>query len=171
MPDASSTLSSPALARNSVFMDIDTIAPGQDFVQVIEAALVDCEIVLVLIGPNWLNARDKRKRRRLDNPDDFVRMEIEGALSRGLRVLPVLVGGAEIPSSRELPPSLALLARRHAFDVSDRRWRYDVQALLAALLVQSKALANAVAAGSPGEAHPSEGRRSDASPPSPDETV
>jgi len=143
--------------ENSVFMDIDTIAPGQDFVDVIEAALVDCEIVLVLIGPSWLNARDKRKRRRLDNPDDFVRMEIEGALSRGLRVLPVLVGGAEIPSSRELPPSLALLARRHAFDVSDRRWRYDVQALLAALLVQSKALAKAVAAGSPNEAHPSQG--------------
>src|SRR5580704_2124312 len=148
----------------SVFMDIDTIAPGQDFVQVIEAALVDCEIVLVLIGPNWLSARDKRKRRRLDNPADFVRMEIEGALSRGLRVLPVLMGGAEVPSSRELPASLAALTRRHAFEISDRRWRYDVQALLAALLVQSKALARAVAANSPNEAHSSEERGTSASP-------
>jgi TIR domain len=119
-----------------IFMDIDTIAPGQDFVEVIEEALVDCEIVLVLIGPSWLNMRDKRKRRRLDNPDDFVRLEIEGALSHRLLVLPVLVGGAEIPSSRDLPSSLAPLARRNAFDLSDRRWHYDVQTLLNTLQTQ-----------------------------------
>jgi N-acetylneuraminic acid mutarotase len=138
----------------SVFMDIDTIAPGQDFVQVIQEALVDCEIVLVIIGRNWLEARDRRKRRRLDNPDDFVRMEIEGALSRALHVLPVLVGGAEMPSGRELPVSLAPLARRHAFEVSDRRWHYDVQALLAALVVQSKALTHPLEAIMPTETRP-----------------
>lgn len=137
--------------ERSVFMDIDTLTPGQDFVQVIEDALADCEIVLVLIGRHWLNARDRRNRRRLDNPDDFVRLEIEGALLRKLHVLPVLVGGAEMPSSRDLPASLAALTRRHAFEVSDHRWRYDVQALLAALVVQSRDLDHPLAAEPPME--------------------
>jgi hypothetical protein len=124
---------SEAFGEASVFMDIDTIAPGQDFVQVIDEALVRCEVALVLIGPNWLAMADRHGRRRLDNDGDFVRMEIEGALTRNIRVLPVLVGGADMPGGTELPPSIAGIARRHAVEISDRRWHSDVRDLVSAL--------------------------------------
>jgi hypothetical protein len=121
-----------AFGRGAVFMDIDTLAPGQDFVQVIDDALQGCEVALVLIGPSWLTVHDQSQR-RLDAPDDFVRLEIESALTRGIRVLPILVGGAAMPPSHSLPPSVAGLARRHAFELTDRRWRADVHDLVAAL--------------------------------------
>jgi len=117
----------------AVFMDIDTIAPGQDFVQVIDDTLVRCEVALVIIGPNWLHSTDKKGSQRLFNDDDFVRMEIEGALTHNVRVLPVLVGGASMPAAAELPPSIATLSRRHAFEMSDRRWHSDMRDLVAAL--------------------------------------
>lgn len=120
------------LGEESVFIDLDSLAPGEDFVQAIDAALAGCDTVLVLIGTHWLD-KDKRRQRRLDDPDDFVRREVEWALSRDLKVLPVLVGGAAMPSSRELPPSLSTLARLNAFEISDRRWHYDVSALLTAI--------------------------------------
>jgi hypothetical protein len=121
-----------AFGRGAVFMDIDTLAPGQDFVHVIDAALQGCEVALVLIGPRWLTVHDQTQR-RLDSPDDLVRLEIEAALSRGVRVLPILVGGAAMPPSHSLPPSVAGLARRHAFELTDRRWRADVHDLVNAL--------------------------------------
>ncbi|HET9731022.1 MAG TPA: PASTA domain-containing protein [Acidimicrobiia bacterium] len=116
--------------HDNVFMDIDTISPGSDFVDVIDEALEGCDVLLALIGPRWLSATGANGHRRLDNPEDFVRLEIEGALARGIRVIPLLVGGAEAPSSQELPESLAPLARRHAFDISDRRWPQDVAELV-----------------------------------------
>lgn len=126
-----------ALAAHSpawyVFMDIDTIEPGVDFSEVIEHALESCDVVLSLIGPGWLQASDGHGHRRLEAPDDFVRMEILGALDRDVRVIPVLVGNARMPGSDELPPELARLSRRNAIELSDGRWHYDVGQLLAVL--------------------------------------
>jgi class 3 adenylate cyclase len=113
-----------------LFIDIDTIRPGADFAQVIDEALERCDVLLALVGRNWLKAADRRRRRRLDNPDDFVRLEIEAALRRGIPILPVLLQGAEMPSREELPPSLGGFARRQAFEVSDRRWNTDVRELI-----------------------------------------
>lgn len=114
-------------------MDIDAIAPGTDFVQVIDDALTGCDVVLVVIGRSWLSITGPDGTSRLDRSEDFVRLEIEGALARGLRVMPVLVGGASMPSVGELPQSIASLARRHAIELSDRSWHADVRSLLLAL--------------------------------------
>jgi hypothetical protein len=117
----------------NVFMDIDSLAPGVDFVDAIQETLERCDTVLVLIGRGWLSASGSDGSRRLDNPEDFVRLEIEAALDDVHRVVPVLVAGAEMPSRAELPASLAALARRHAVDISDRRWRADSGSLMDAL--------------------------------------
>jgi hypothetical protein len=114
----------------NVFMDIDSLVPGVDFVDTIDETLRRCDTVLVMIGRNWLRIEGRDGQRRLANTDDFVRLEIESALNLGLRVIPVLVGGAEMPESGELPQSLSPLARRHAANLSDRRWRVDVRELI-----------------------------------------
>lgn len=116
--------------EDNVFMDVDTIEPGLDFVEVIEGAVGSCQVFLALIGDAWLTETGQTGRRRLDNPEDFVRLEVAASLKRGIRVIPVLVQGASMPSSSELPEPLAKLARRHAFDVSDLRWRQDVERLM-----------------------------------------
>jgi Tol biopolymer transport system component len=116
-----------------VFMDIDAIDPGADFGEVIAGAVDRCQAFIALIGKRWLTATDDRGRRRLDNPDDFVRIEIEAALQRDIRVIPVLVQDVEMPSSEDLPPSLQPLARRNALEIRDSSWRYDVDRLIATL--------------------------------------
>ena len=80
-----------------VFMDVDSIEPGLDFAETIEAAVGACDVLLVLIGPNWVEAVDEQGRRRLEDPDDFVALEITAALRRRIRVIPVLVDGAPSP--------------------------------------------------------------------------
>jgi hypothetical protein len=117
---------------NSVFMDVDTIEPGVDFMEEIDRAVGHCDVLIALIGPNWLGAADS-KGRRLDNPHDLVRLEIEAALERNIRVIPALVGGAGMPNPEELPDKLAGLARRNAVELSDRRFRTDAQLLFATL--------------------------------------
>jgi hypothetical protein len=99
----------------SVFMDIDTIAGGEDFLVRLEAALKQCHVLLVLIGPRWME--DKR----LHNPDDFVRLEIERAISRGLPVVPLLIDGANMPRVDDLPPSIAPLTQQHAISIESRQ--------------------------------------------------
>jgi hypothetical protein len=116
-----------------VFMDVDTIEPGVDFTVAVREAVGACDAFVAVIGRQWVQVCDRRGRRRLDNPEDFVRLEIEAALDREVRVIPALVQEAEMPSSDELPDSLAPLARRNALNVSDDRWRYDVSRLVAAL--------------------------------------
>ena len=113
-----------------VFMDIDTLEPGVDFAEVIEQAVGSCEVLIVIIGREWLHIKNAAGRRRLDDPADFVRLELESALTRSIRVIPVLVQSATMPSTEELPPSLARLARRNAIELSDARWAYDVDRLL-----------------------------------------
>ena len=116
--------------RDRVFRDIDSIRPGSDFTEVIEQAVARSGIVLVLIGENWLQAANKNGKRRLDDPDDFVRLEIEAALDQGIVVVPVLVENARVPSPGELPESLIPLGRRQGIELTDERWDYDLSRLV-----------------------------------------
>ena len=124
-----------------VFMDVDTIEPGIDFIDVIEHAVGCCEVLIVMIGDEWLYAADAEGRRRLDNPNDFVRLEIAAALARDIRVIPVLVRGATMPRPDDLPPDLAKLTRRNAVELSDARFAFDVDRLIQAIegVLQEKA--------------------------------
>lgn len=117
----------------SIFMDVDTIDVGVDFGEVIDQWVGSCDVFIALIGRNWLTATDARGQRRLENPDDLVRLEIEAALERRIRVIPALVQGAEMPPSIELPDSLKQFSRRNAIELSDTRWRSDLDRLLRAL--------------------------------------
>ncbi len=119
--------------KDRVFMDISNIEPGTDFVDSIEKALGSCDAFLVLIGKNWLDCRDGSGQRRLDNPDDFIRIETSTALKRDVRVFPILVKGAEMPTAAELPEDMAKLARRNAHELSDQRWEFDCNQLLKVL--------------------------------------
>ena len=122
-----------AIGAERVFMDIDSIDPGADFVETIRNAIRAAKIVLAVIGRDWLNARDPRGNRRIDDSMDVVRLEIATALQAGVRVVPVLVDDAVMPPERELPADLARLARCHAVVLRDVRWRADTQDLLNAL--------------------------------------
>jgi hypothetical protein len=116
-----------------VFLDIDAIRFGDDFVHAIEASLKSCDVVVAVIGPEWASVTDASGRRRLDRPDDFVRLEIATALERGIRVVPALVGGAAVPEAHLLPPDLAPLARRQALEISDDAFHHDVNRLIRAI--------------------------------------
>jgi TIR domain-containing protein len=112
-----------------VFRDVE-IPPGADFGEYITGLVDKCNVVLAIIGPRWLDARDREGERRIDDPQDWVRLEIERALARdGVEVIPVLVDGARLPPREELPPSLLGLRRRNAFELSDSRWDYDLEQL------------------------------------------
>ncbi len=119
--------------KENVFRDIEDISAGADFVDRINQAVGACEVLLVVISPGWVAAADPQGRRRLDNPQDFVRLEIETALKRNVRVVPLLVGGAAMPSLDELPETLKLLSRRQAHELSDSRWDFDMDRLMAIL--------------------------------------
>lgn len=121
-----------AFGGDFVFRDIDDIAPGADFIQAITSRLASVDVVLVVIGPDWLDARNERGR-RLDDPADFVRLEIELAVAAGKPVWPVLIDGAVMPAETALPPSLQPLARRQALTLADAAWKDDVDRLIAAL--------------------------------------
>jgi TIR domain len=114
-----------------VFKDVDSIELGEDFVDVITAAVGSCDVLLALIGDQWV--ADEDGRRRLDEPDDFVRLEIETALTRNVRVIPILVDGATMPRAEQLPPSLARLVRRQALELSPARFDSDTSRLLKVL--------------------------------------
>jgi S1-C subfamily serine protease len=120
--------------RVRVFMDFDDIPPGEDFVKVINDAVGSCHVLIALIGRQWLSVTDaKTGRRRLDNEKDHVRLEIASALGRGVRVIPVLVQDAEMPSAEDLPDDLKTLANRNALEISGPRRSYDIQTLINAL--------------------------------------
>lgn len=119
--------------KGQVFKDVDSIELGDDFAEVITGAVASCDVLLALIGRRWLTVTDQDGRRRLDNPDDFVRLEIEAALTRNVRVIPILVEAAGMPQAGELPPSLAKLARRQALELSPSRFGLDAQRLLRTL--------------------------------------
>ena len=89
--------------RKNLFMDVDHIPAGVDFVEYLPSQVAACDVFLAVIGPNWLDAKDDDGRRRFDNPDDFVMIEIAAALARNIRVIPVLVDGARTPKADKLP--------------------------------------------------------------------
>jgi len=116
-----------------VFMDVVGIEPGLDFHRAIESAIAACDVLLVVIGRDWVTCTDATGRRRLEDVNDFVVLETITALERDVRVVPVLVEGATLPSEQELPDKLKPLLRRNAFELRDNRWNADVRALSEAL--------------------------------------
>jgi hypothetical protein len=118
---------------DQIFRDVEDIASGVDFVDAINEGVEACEALLVVIGPDWLTVQDASGRRRLDDPRDFVRLEVASALRRSVRVIPVLVCGAQIPAESELPADIAALSRRQTHELSDKRWDYDVDELVKTL--------------------------------------
>lgn len=112
-----------------VFQDVDNIADGEIFSDVIDRALRECDVALVIIGPNWASALDEQGRRRLDQEDDWVRTETAMVLNRRIRVIPVLVGGANVPRAEELPEELRSLTRRQAREIRSTSWDSDVALL------------------------------------------
>jgi hypothetical protein len=130
------------LAGAPVFMDLDSIEPGTDFLEAIKAGVESSRVLIALMGSKWLTATDKEGRRRLDNPDDYVRFEIRQALERRARVIPVLVDGATMPRRQQLPDDLAPLARLNALPISYDRYEYDESRLMAII---QKALASETA--------------------------
>ena len=116
-------------AKN-VFMDIDTIEPGEDFRTVVENAVSTCDVVLAMIGKQWLSLSDAQGGRRLDDPRDWVRIEIATALANSrVRVIPVLVRDASMPGGDQLPSDLKELAWRNAIELSDTRFQHDANRL------------------------------------------
>ena len=115
------------------FRDVENIETGVDFVDSITKAIDDCEVLVVVIGPDWATQRDEQKMPRINDPKDFVRLEVAAALRRNIRVMPVLVGGAEPPDEDQLPEDLRDLPRRQAHELSDSRWDYDTDRLIHAI--------------------------------------
>jgi len=125
--------------EDAVFMDVDTIEAGLDFVEVLQNAVQSCDVLVALIGQRWLTVKDENGERRLDNPEDFVRVEIAAALDRNIRVIPVLVDGTTMPRSTELPRNLKPLARRNALQVNHHSFNADAYRLISQLELALKA--------------------------------
>ena len=119
------------LGAERVFMDVDSIRLGDDFVQAIEGAVDRADVLIVVIGKGWLT--DERGERKIDDPHDFVRLEVGAALRSGKRIIPVLVNGATMPAARELPEDLRALHTRQALSLSDHRFHSDVDQLVESL--------------------------------------
>jgi len=124
---------SDSFGEDHVFMDVDSIAIGLDFTKAVVEAVSACGLLLVLVGKDWLSSADNNGRRRIDNPDDWVRIEIETALQRDIPVVPVLVDEAELPYADDLPPSLRPFVRRQAFRLSHAGFRAEVASLIDAV--------------------------------------
>jgi TIR domain-containing protein len=119
--------------EDSVFMDVAGIEPGRDFRRVIDQHVAECGVLLAVIGKDWLDAKDESGRQRLEDPMDFVRLETASALKRDIPVIPVLVRGAVMPRSEQLPPDLAELAFRNGVELTHARWDSDIEVLVKAL--------------------------------------
>jgi hypothetical protein len=151
-----------------VFMDLDSIEAGLDFAEVIREAVDSCAVLVALIGRQWATLADEQGRRRLDDPDDLVRFEVQAALERGVRVIPVLVDGAKPLRQAQLPAGLGKLARLNALELSYGRYEYDadrlfnvIQRMLDAAfsigtVPQSPPAVNAEALADPHDVHPAD---------------
>ena len=116
-----------------VFMDVEGIDPGTDFVDAIEGAVSSCKVLIVLIGNEWMDVTDDNGRRRLEDPNDFIRLETGIALKRDIRVLPVLLEGAKMPTADNLPDDLTGLSRRQAIEISHKQWEASSRNLIETL--------------------------------------
>jgi hypothetical protein len=129
---------SAQFGAESVFIDVEKIDLGQDFTEVIDEKVGFCDSLVAVIGNRWLTCTDAEGRRRLDNPEDWVRLEIAAALSRDMKVFPVLVEGAPPPSSHDLPSPLAALARWQALPIHIDSFDADVSRLSESLALTRK---------------------------------
>jgi hypothetical protein len=121
------------LGAHNVFMDID-LQPGTDFVERIRQAVSACDVMLVIVGPRWATVESSDGSPRLSDPEDFVRLEVEAGLRRpNVAVIPVLVAGARLPEPEHLPQGIRPLVHMKALEISDPRWRYDLERLMDAL--------------------------------------
>jgi hypothetical protein len=118
---------------SEIFMDVATILPGARFAQDIQRAISTCEVLLAVIGPHWLTLQDEQGARRIDNPQDYVRQEISAAIRQNIRLIPVLVGGAALPSAADLPEVLKPLRGRTAHTLSHDRFPADADLLVQAI--------------------------------------
>src|SRR5262245_57705339 len=116
--------------RKNLFMDVDHVPAGVDFVDYLHGQVAKCDVFLAVIGPNWNDAKDNRGRRRFDNPNDYVAVEIAAALARNIRVIPVLIDGARTPDEGNLPDSIKPLARRNAVEVRNTNFGRDAESLI-----------------------------------------
>lgn len=122
-----------SFARRDLFMDVDAIKPGLDFVEQLDSQVSNCDVLLALIGPHWLVAQNEQGQRRLYGNCDYVRIEIAAALKRDIPVIPVLIDGANMPTEVELPDDLKSLARRHALELRHTRFAVDADSIASAL--------------------------------------
>lgn len=118
---------------DDIFMDVHNIDPGADFVLAIEKAVADCAVLLCVIGSHWLTVTDEEGERRIDAWNDFVRIEIESALKLGKVLVPVLVGGAKVPSPDKLPEPIKALARRNAITITHQNFAADMERIAAVI--------------------------------------
>jgi len=123
--------------RDLVFMDVDAIPLGTNFSKVLHEEVAKCSVLLAVIGPNWLDVRDEHGNRRLDDPNDFVRIEIAAALQRSIPVIPILLDGARIPKATELPEDLKELALRNGMEIRHASFQDDMNRLVRGLKGQS----------------------------------
>jgi hypothetical protein len=121
------------LESGRVFFDVDNIEPGLDFVKVLADRVGNCDALVAIIGEEWLTSSNDEHERRLDDPHDFVRIEIEAALQRDIRVIPVLINGARMPRATDLPDPLKPLVRRQAIEISHTRFDSDSERLTRAV--------------------------------------
>jgi hypothetical protein len=120
--------------KDRIFTDVDGIQPGQDFSKVLEAAVGSCRVLLAVIGQGWVNAHDEKGLRRLEDPHDWVRVEIESALQRpNVLVIPVLIDGATMPRAEQLPGELAQLSLRQAVEITATGFAAQVETLTTTL--------------------------------------
>jgi TIR domain len=118
-----------AFGQDTVFMDVGSIGLGLDFGRVLDEAVSSCVVMLVLIGPRWAEISDERGR-RLDDPNDFVRQEVEAGLRREIPVVPVLLSGAALPQPEELPEGIRPLVGRQQLRLLDETFRSQAQGLV-----------------------------------------
>lgn len=128
--------------RENIFIDVDTIGPGADFSKAIRDAVEATDGLIAVIGREWLSATDANGARRLDDPQDFVRLEISTALELETKVIPVLVQGAPQLRAADLPDDLQKLANLNSVEVSDTRFHSDVDRLIDAMSGKSSAPAS-----------------------------
>jgi len=121
------------LGPRGVFHDVAAIAPGEDFLAATDRAIDECDAVLVIIGPGWLVASTGEDAPRLFQAEDYVRLELQRALQREARILPVLVGNAAMPTADDWPEELRELSRRQAVVLHDASWSEDVEGLVRAV--------------------------------------
>ena len=120
----------PHFGADAIFMDVDDIPAGVDFVKFLEKEVQSCDVLIALVGRQWLNVKDEYGNRRLDNPADFVRIEIATALGRDIRVIPVLLGGIQMPNVSDLPDNLQSLTRRNGLSVYHHSFHADTNRLI-----------------------------------------